>query len=580
MSRPRTYLKNCVLGSRGLRSQGIEDSLRRTGAVSVIFSFDRFTINADTFEAFSSGKRLRVEPQVLDLLIYLLEQRHRVVSRDELFEYVWKGRFVSEATVSSRIKAARQLLGDDGAKQRFLRTIHGRGVRFVHEVRAESGLIDEAEAPPADAHITLPIPKTQYAKSGKVHVAYQVFGDGPLNLVVTPGFVSQIDNYWDCAPLNRWLRRLGEMARVAIFDKRGTGLSDQVQELPGLDERMDDVRAVIDAAGFEKAVILGLSEGCPLAAVFAATHPERCQGLILYGGFAKFTSWVATPEALEQTIANIDRNWGTGRTLYHFAPTAASDPKQLKWWGKFERFGAPPGAAIALMQMNSQIDVSGILSSIDTPTLVLHRTDDALIDVEDGRTLARNIPGARLIEYPGVDHLPFFGQNVESILGDMQSFLADLPQRGEVDHTLATLLVGEFCSTGDELGTQALRELLSQFRGTDLELNGNSLVAIFDGPARALECALAIASELERGNRSVRLGVHTGELKLAGSEVAGVALDIACKLALQSQLNTVTASRTVKDLVAGSAMRFTKVGDCLFEGISEVWSIFRVTGIS
>jgi len=546
----------------------------------MIFHFDDYAINADTFEARRGGARLKVEPQVLDLLIYLLKNRHRIVTRDELFADVWKGRFVSDATLSSRVKAARQLIGDDGTAQRLVRTIHGRGFRFVQDVQVEDGIQGNAATVPIDGPSTYPTPKTHYAKSGDIHVAYQLFGTGPVNLVLTPGFVSQIDNYWDCAPLNRWLTRLGEMARVAMFDKRGTGLSDQVQELPGLDQRMDDVRAVMDASGFDDAVILGVSEGGPLAAVFAATHPERSRGLILYGGFAQFTSWFPTEESLEGLFAYIEGDWGTGRSLHQFAPTAAVDPRLLQWWGKFERFGATPGAAIALMRMNSQIDVTGILSAIQTPTLVQHRTGDVLINVSGGRALAGNIPGARLIEYPGVDHLPFFGQNVDTILEDMRDFLSGLPRSTRVEHSLATLLVAEFCTAADDRRLAATRRILAGFRGREVEWSESTLVAIFDGPARALECALAIAADQEDGGRSVRLAVHTGELRVIDGEVGGVALDIARKIARQSQPNDVVASRTVKDLVAGSAISFSKAGDCILDGISEVWSVFRVTRIS
>ncbi len=546
----------------------------------MIFHFDDYTINADSFEAYCSGTRLHVEPQVLDLLIYLLQNRHRIVTRDELFANVWKGRLVSDATVSSRVKAARQLIGDNGTAQRLVRTIHGRGFRFVRDVQVEEGIQGDAAMVPVDGPSTHPTPKTYYAKSGDIHVAYQRFGSGPVNLVLTPGFVSQIDNYWDCAPLNRWLTRLGEMAHVAMFDKRGTGLSDQVQELPGLDQRMDDVRAVMDAADFDDAVILGVSEGGPLAAVFAATHPERSRGLILYGGFAQFTSWFPTQESLEGLFAYIEGDWGTGRSLHQFAPTAAVDPRLLQWWGKFERFGATPGAAIALMRMNSQIDITGILSAIHTPTLVQHRTDDVLINVDGGRALAGNIPGAQLIEYPGVDHLPFFGQNVDAILGDIRDFLTDLPRSTRVERTLATLLVAEFCAAADDMCLASTRQILARFRGTNVELTNSSLLAIFDGPARGLECALAIVADQEDGGKSVRLAVHTGELRTANGQVGGVALDIVRQIAGQSRPNEVIASRTVKDLVAGSAINFSKAGDCILEGISEVWSVFQVTSVS
>lgn len=556
----------------------------------MIFRFDEYTINADTFEAFRAGKRLAVEPQVLDLLIFLLHNRHRIVSKEEVFEVVWKGRFVADATLSSRIKAARQLIGDDGSTQRFVRTIHGRGFRFAHDVEVEESIRPEAQLKEVQDLTTHPAPEIRYARSGDVHVAYQLFGTGPVNLVMAPGFVSHIDNYWDCAPLNRWLTRLGRMARVALFDKRGTGLSDPVRELPGMDQRMDDVRAVMDAAGFDEAVIMGVSEGGPLASLFAATHPERSHGLILYGGFAQFTSWLPTDEALAGLIGYIDSDWGTGRSLFQFAPTAAVDPQMLQWWGKFERFGATPGAAIALMRMNSQIDISGILTTVQTPTLVLHRTGDVLIDVEGGRVLAEHIPGARLIEYPGIDHLPFFGDNVDAILADIEAFLADLPPATSADRTLATLLVARLEGTGDGRATsheaaarhrqraRMLRHALTRYRGQEVELTDDGLIAAFDGPARALNCALAIVEEFDCLGLPVRIGVHTGELQLSNGNPRGVALDIASRVADLAERNGVIASRTVKDLVAGSGIGFADAGEHALPGLSEPWRMFRVTG--
>ena len=225
---------------------------------------------------------------------------------------------------------------------------------------------------------------TRYAKSGDVHIAYQVFGDGP-DLVIAPGFVSHIENYWDEPHLARWLNGLGGFCRVVLFDKRGTGLSDRVAHLPHMDERMDDLRAVMDAVGIERASLLGISEGGSLAALFAASHPERVQSLVLYGSFARFRHWIATDEAWNALMKYMDEDWGSGKSLPAFAPSKANDPAIQQWWGKFERLGASPSAAIALMRMNREIDISGILHSINVPTLVIHRTDDTLVSVEGGR---------------------------------------------------------------------------------------------------------------------------------------------------------------------------------------------------
>lgn len=554
----------------------------------MIFRFDQYVIDAETFEAFRSGKRLPVEPQVLDLLIFLIQKRHRIVTKEEVFEVVWRGRLVSDATLSSRIKAVRRLIGDDGSAQRFVRTIHGRGFRFVHDVQVEdSAAAGDTRARPQDL-LTQQLPETRYARSGEVHVAYHLFGGGPTNLVLVPGFVSHIDNFWDGAPVNRWLTRVGQMARVAMFDKRGTGLSDPVRELPGMDQRMDDVRAVMDAAQFDKAVIMGVSEGGSLASLFAASYPERSQGLILYGAFAKFTSWFPTPESLQELFDYIETDWGTGKSIPKFAPSVAGDPDFRQWWGKFERLGATPGAAIALMRMNSEIDISEILPTIQAPTLVLHRTADVLIDIEGGRFLAGHIPGARLIEYPGEDHLIWVGDKVDEILAAIQDFITHVPADIKVERTLATLLVarlgwsaGHLRVTNDQATDhrqrdRTLRHALTRYRGDEVELTDDRCVAAFDGPARALKCALTIVNEFGRFDLPVRIGVHTGELQVRGGNLSGVALEIASGVADRAAGNAVIATRTVKDLVAGSGIEFEEFGEHSLPGLVEPWRLFRV----
>ncbi|MEJ2431879.1 MAG: alpha/beta hydrolase [Pseudolabrys sp.] len=244
----------------------------------------------------------------------------------------------------------------------------------------------------------------RYAKSGDVHVAYRVFGQGPVDLVFFPGFISHLDIWWEAPGMARWLTRLAESVRVIMFDKRGTGLSDHVTRQAGMDERMDDARAVMDAMGLERAAIMGVSEGGSLASLFAATHPDRCQALVLYGAFARFSSWVATPELLQQFFTYIDTAWGSGASLPNFAPSAAGDKNYQNWWGRFERLGASPQDCIEIMRLNSQIDIADVLPSIHVPTLVIHRKDDVTVSVEGGRELAARIPDARYVELPGRDH--------------------------------------------------------------------------------------------------------------------------------------------------------------------------------
>ena len=433
-------------------------------------------------------------------------------------------------------------------------------------------------------------PATRYAKSGDVHIAYQVFGDGPLNLVFVPPFVSNIENYWDEPDFARWLLRLANYARVVMFDKRGTGMSDRVSELPGLDQRMDDLRAVMDAAGFEQAALLGVSEGGPLTALFAATYPDRCRALVLYGSFARFASWLPTEEALAAFLGYIDQAWGTGGSLPMFAPTHGNDAIFQRWWGRFERLGASPAAASALMRMNSQIDISGILPTIRVPTLVIHRTDDVTINVEGGRYLAEHIPGARYIELPGTDHIPFVGDNAAEIADAIEEFLTGSRTPVPVDRMLATILFTDIIGSTEKaasLGDRRWRDLLdshhatirrnlARFRGHEVKTTGDGILATFDGPARGVRCACAISDEIRPLGIEVRAGLHTGECEMIGNDVGGIAVHIGARVASLASAGEVLVSSTVKDLVAGSGLRFGDRGSQSLKGVPGEWRIYAV----
>ena len=433
-------------------------------------------------------------------------------------------------------------------------------------------------------------PTTRYAKSGDVHIAYQVFGEGPVDLVFVPGFVSHIENYWDEPGFARWLRRLGSFSRVVMFDKRGTGLSDQVRELPGMDQRMDDVRAVMDAVGLDRAAVMGISEGGSLASLFAAHHPARCQALVLYGAFARFTSWFPTEEALEGLLRYIDSDWGSGASIPMFAPSKADDPVFQRWWGRFERLGANPGAAIALMRMNSRIDITDVLPTIHVPTLVIHRTDDVTVDVDGGRTLAERIPNARYVELPGADHIPWVGDNVERISDEIEEFLTGHKSAPVLDRVLATVLFTDIVAStarADALGDRAwhdlleahdkaVRQELQRFRGNEVKVLGDGFLATFDGPARAIHCALAIHDALKGVGVDVRIGAHTGEVEFVDDDVRGVAVNIASRVAGLGNADDVLVSRTVKDLVAGSGIAFEDFGTHTLKGIPDQWRLYRV----
>lgn len=432
------------------------------------------------------------------------------------------------------------------------------------------------------------LPVTRYAKSGDVHVAYQVFGDGPVNLVLAPPFVSNIENYWDEPDFSRWLLRLAGYTRIVMLDKRGTGMSDRVTELPGLDERMDDIRAVLDAAGMDQAALLGMSEGGPLTALFAATYPDRCRALVLYGTFARFASWLPTAEALAAYLDYIDEAWGSGGSLPLFAPSRQHDPAFQRWWGRFERLGASPAAAIALMRMNSQIDISDILPSIRVPALVIHRTDDVTIDVDGGRFLAGHIPGARYVELPGTDHIPFVGENAMEIADLIGEFLTGSKAPIAADTVLATVLFTDIVGSTEKaasLGDRRWRDLLDhhhavvrrnleRFRGREIDTAGDGFLAAFDGPARGVRCACAIADDISSLGIDVRAGLHTGECEVMGDKVGGIAVHIGARVAALAGPREVLVSSTVKDLVAGTGLRFGDRGSQSLKGVPGQWRIF------
>lgn len=434
-------------------------------------------------------------------------------------------------------------------------------------------------------------PTTQYAKSGDIHIAYQLFGTGPVNLVFVPGFISHIENYWDEPGLAKALDHMGTYARVVMFDKRGTGLSDPVNA-PTMDERMDDIRAVMDAVNFERAAIFAISEGGSLACLFAAHHPDRCQSLLLYGAFARFSSWFTNEEALEGLFSYIDEMWGTGNAAPMFNPSLAGDAAFQTWFGKFERLGATPGAAKNIMRLNSEIDVTDILSSVRVPTGILHRTDDILIDVEGGRELAQLIPNATLREFSGSDHFFSAGDNNPEIQQAIEEFITGAKSEPVFDRVLATVLFTDIVNSSaraDDIGDAAWRQLLeahdsivrselSRYRGNEIKSLGDGFLATFDGPARAIKCAQSIRSAVQSIGIEIRAGLHTGEVEIAADDVRGIGVHIAARVSALANSNEVLVSRTVKDLVVGSGIAFEDRGTHELKGISDDWRLFRVSG--
>jgi class 3 adenylate cyclase len=436
-------------------------------------------------------------------------------------------------------------------------------------------------------------PETRYARSGEFHIAYQVFGQGSIDLVLVPGFISNVEETWENPGAARWLKRLGRFARVIVFDKRGTGLSDRVGSVPSLDERMDDARAVMDAAHSERAVLLGISEGGSLAALFAASHPDRCTSLILYGAFAKFASWYPTEEKLAFFYRYVREQWGTGESFRKFAPSKADDAEFKRMWARHERVGATPAAAIALMRMNQEIDISGVLSAIRVPTLVIHRTDDTVVSLEGGRFLAQHIPKARLVEFSGADHLPYIGKSTDEIADEIEEFVTGARPAVEADRVLATVLITDIVDStrrASQLGDRRWRTLLeehddlvrqkiSHLRGREVKTLGDGFVATFDGPARAVRCASAIANGVRSLGLEVRTGVHTGEIEVKGDDIAGIAVHMAARIASLAEGGQVLVSSTVRDLVAGSSLTFRDEGPHALKGMAELVRLFSVANV-
>jgi pimeloyl-ACP methyl ester carboxylesterase len=431
--------------------------------------------------------------------------------------------------------------------------------------------------------------ETKYAKSGDVHIAYQVVGSGPLDLVLVPGFISHVEEWWEEPLCARFLERLTSFSRLILFDKRGTGLSDREGGVPTLEQRMDDVRAVLTAAGSERAAVLGISEGGAMSVLFAATYPDRTAALVLYGTFAEFRSWVPTPQHLEHFLHAIDEGWGTGQSLPHFAPSVADDPRFRRWWARHERLGASPGAAMALMRMNSEIDVRHVLPAIRVPTLVLHRAGDVTVDVEAGRYQAAHIPGARYVELPGIDHLPFV-RDAEAVLEEIEEFLTGVRPAPEPDRVLATVMFTDIVGSTElaaRLGDRRWRDLLdahhaavrrelARFRGREVKTAGDGFLATFDGPARAVRCAEVISATIRTLGIEVRAGLHTGEIELIGEDVGGIAVHVGARVAAEAGPSEVLVSSTVKDLVAGSGLRFDDRGVHGLKGVPEEWRLFAL----
>jgi pimeloyl-ACP methyl ester carboxylesterase/class 3 adenylate cyclase len=434
------------------------------------------------------------------------------------------------------------------------------------------------------------MPETRYALSGDVNIAYQVQGDGPADIIVVPGFISHVEFLHEMRGYTAFMRRLSTFARVVTFDKRGQGLSDRVPGAPSLEQRMDDVRAVMESIGSTQATLLGVSEGCAMSVMFAATYPERVSKLILFGGYGRRPD---LPGGGEQRALQVMKSWGTGVIINRVAPSLATDPAAVAQFAKFERLAASPGAIKQFVLLNALIDVSSLLASVRTPTLVLHRRGDMQVPIEQGRELAARIPGARFIEYAGDEHTPWFGLNREEVIGDIEEFMTGHRDSfpGDIDRVLATVLFTDIVDStrrAAETGDRAWRKLLDshdelalqvveKHRGTLIKSTGDGIVATFDGPARGVRCALALGTATRQIGLPIRAGLHTGEIEIRGRDIGGIAVHAASRVMTQSQSDEVLVSRVVTDLVAGAGLTFAGRGSHELKGLPGRWDLFAAS---
>jgi len=442
-------------------------------------------------------------------------------------------------------------------------------------------------------------PETRYVKSDGVHIAYQVLGEGPFDVVFVPGFVSNVEATWQAPDRAAFFRHLASFCRLILFDKRGTGMSDRTSQLFSLEQRMHDVRAIMDDVGSKRAALFGISEGGPMSLLFSATYPERVRALVLYGSYSR-RSWAPDypfgwdAQKWKAVIDNADRNWGSakGFDFSMWAPSIAGDPNAVEKAAAYFRAAASPGAVVAVWKMNREIDVRDVLPSTRVPTMILHRVGDRVLDIEHARYMAQRIPGAKLVELKGIDHVPWIGGG-EDILGPVEEFLTGARQEVESDRVLATVLFTDIVGSTEravELGDARWRGVLEsfhalsktqveQFRGREIDTAGDGQFASFDAPARAVRCAASICSAAKGLGVEVRAGVHTGEVERIGEKLGGLAVHIGARVMALAKGGEVLVSSTVKDIVAGSGLSFEARGTHALKGVPGEWHLYRASGV-
>lgn len=573
-----------------------------------LFTFSDYSMDSAERTLTRNGHPINLAPRVFDTLLLFVKNAGRILSKERMLTEVWADSFVEENNLAQNISILRKALGET-AEFKFIETVPKFGYRFVADVTSQSGPDDEEivlDQTFARVYLTetapefgesLPLgqlmparPETKYVSNGDVNLAYQVIGSGPVDIVFVMGWVSHLEYFWKEPSFAAFLDRLASFSRLILFDKRGTGLSDRVpiNELPTLEQRMEDVHAVMDAVGSDRAVLVGVSEGGPMCSLFAATYPERTSALVMIGTYAKRIRdedypWAPTEEHREAFFELMQHEWGGPVGIEERAPSAANDPSFRDWWAEYLRMGASPGAAVALTKMNAEIDVRNVLPSVRVPTLVIHRSGDQCLKVEEGRFVASKIPGSKYVELGGNDHLPFVGDQ-EEVLDAIETFVAGLVQPQAIDRVLATVMNVKMIDPAGETDWEELMERsrafidrhLGIFKGKFLSFDRRGVLATFDGPARAIRCANAITDSAERLGIAAKTGLHTGECDVIAGTYGGFAVDLAERIAEESEPGNVLTSRTVKDLVAGSGLLFKEIGIRSFDGVEGEWRLFEV----
>ncbi len=587
-----------------------------------IYDFGGFQLDVAERRLFDGEKNIQLPPKILDTLILLVANAGKILSKERMLEEIWEDSFVEENNLAQNISHLRRIFGES-KDVKFIETVPKFGYRFVAAVKSpedpskievfealrtrvaireineeisEVGTFRTIESISEPRSLSFHLPETHYVQNGDVNIAYQVVGEGEIDIVFVMGWVSHLEYFWKHHLFASFLNRLASFSRLILFDKRGTGLSDRVplSELPTLEQRMEDVHAVMDEVDSERAVLIGVSEGGPMCSLFAATYPERTSGLVMIGTYAKRIKeddypWGVSAEDREGFFEQMKRDWGQPVGIEERAPSMADDEEFRNWWAEYLRMGASPGAAVALTKMNAEIDVRNVLPTVRVPTLVIHRTGDMCLKVEEGRYVSELIPGSRFVEFGGIDHLPFVGDQ-QQILDEIEGFMAELREVQEIDRVLATVMCIKIVNPQaeeKERGALDWQKLLDRsnlyvqnqlkfYKGKEVSINSNGILATFDGPARAIRCASAITSSAVRLKIGVKAGLHTGECDVVDGKYGGFAVELAQNIAEESKVGEILASRTVKDLVAGSGIAFEERGKKTFSENAGEWRLFSI----